>query len=328
MNTKLILGHSDISINRIGLGCMGMSDFYGSSDDQQSLKLLQQALDEGVDFFDTADMYGIGHNETLLGKAFSGKWDKLTLATKFGIRRNPEDGSRSGICGKPEYVKSCCDASLKRLGRDHIDLYYLHRLDPETPLEETIGAMKELVEAGKVRHIGVSELNTANLKKAHAVHPISALQTEFSMWTREARDEVFQTCKDLGITFVAYSPLGRGFLTGQLNRDDLEDKDFRRNVSRLEDDALKQNQAYLDLIKQMAETKKCTMAQIALAWVLQSNQNLVTIPGTRSIQRLRENNAAVSIELTPEQMERIEALLPKQTAGARYPDGMDPRNFQ
>ena len=330
MEKSLTLGHSDISINRVGLGCMGMSEFYGTSDDAKSITVLQKAIEEGVNFYDTADMYGYGHNERLLGKALAGKWDQLTLATKFGVVRDAKDGTWRGISGKPEYVKQACDASLQRLGVDQIDLYYMHRLDPQTPIEETVGAMKELVEAGKVRYLGLSEVSAANLRKAHAVHPISALQTEFSMWTREARDEdgLFEVCKELGITFVAYSPLGRGFLTGKLLRETMDASDWRLQGDRFQEEALKENWAFVDLVKEIAGKKGVTPAQVALAWVLNANPELAVIPGTRSIERVRENVASLEVEFSNEELEFIRSKLPTQTVGARYPEGNDPRDYQ
>jgi len=329
MKKSLTLGHSDITLNRIGLGCMGMSDFYGPSDDVKSTKVLQQALEEGINFFDTSDMYGVGHNEELIGKALAGKWDRLSLATKFGVMR-AKDGSWLGLNGRPDYVKQCCDASLKRLGVDRIDLYYLHRLDPQTPIEETVGAMKELVDAGKVGHLGLSEVSAANLKRAHAVHPISALQTEFSMWTREAMEEdhLFDICKDLGITFVAYSPLGRGFLTGKLNRESLDASDWRLQGGRFQEDAFRENWAFVDLVKAIAKEKNVTPAQVALAWILHLNPELVCIPGTRSIERVRENVASMNVEFTTDELETLHAKLPKHTVGTRYPEGSDPRDYQ
>ena len=317
MKQTIPLGNSDITINRMGLGCMGMSDFYGPSDDTTSIETLHAALDLGVDFFDTADMYGVGRNEQLLGKAFAGKWDQLTIATKFAVVRD-DDGTRMGICGKPEYVKDSCEKSLQRLGVDTIDLYYMHRLDPDTPIEDTVGAMAELVKEGKVRYLGVSEVDADQLRRAHAVHPISALQTEFSLWTRDPFGAVIDTCRELGITYVAYSPLGRGFLTGKLTRDALDSNDWRLMGPRFQEEAIAKNQVFVDIVSKMAEAKGITPAQVALAWVLQSDPTLVTIPGTRKIIRLKENLGALDVVLSEDELAEIRTNLPLTTAGDRY----------
>jgi len=312
------IGNSELTIHRMGLGCMGMSDFYGPSDERKNIETLNAALDLGVDFFDTADMYGVGHNETLLGKTFAGRWDQLTIATKFGVVRG-NDGSWMGICGKPDYVKSACENSLKRLGIDTIDLYYMHRPDPETEIEETVGAMRDLVYEGKVRTIGLSEVDAETLRRAHAVHPINALQTEYSLWTREPYEAVIDTCRELGITFVAYSPLGRGFLTGKLDPKQLDSSDWRLTGERIQGENLRKNQVFIEIVGQIAQQKGITLAQVALAWVLQSEPNLAAIPGTRSVERLKENLAALEVELTTEELAYIHSHLPSETAGARYP---------
>ncbi|MCA9589670.1 MAG: aldo/keto reductase [Myxococcales bacterium] len=314
------LGKSTLEVGRIGLGCMGMSDFYaGSRDEAAHIKTLHAAVERGVDHFDTADMYGTGHNEELLRQAFADRWDKVTVATKFGVRRG-EKGEWLGISGRPEYVKEACDKSLKRLGRDTIDLYYQHRPDPNVPVEESVGAMKELVLAGKVRFIGVSEFSAAQIRAAHAVHPITALQTEYSLWTRNVEEDgVLEACRELGIGFVAYSPLGRGFLTGAIpNREALDESDWRRNNPRFTEEALAENARFLELLRDLAAKKKATPAQIALAWVLAQGDDVFVIPGTRKIERLDENLGAWGVAFTAEELAEIRARLPKDTAGARY----------
>lgn len=307
-----------LKIGKIGLGCMGMSDFYGPADEAESIKTLHAALEMGINFFDTADMYGIGHNEELLRKAFKDRWDKLVLATKFGIMRN-DKGEWLGINGRPDYVKQACDASLKRLGRDHIDLYYNHRPDPEVPVEETIGAMKELVEAGKVLEIGISEYSPEQIRSANAIHPVAALQTEYSMWTRHVEEEILDLCDELDIVFVAYSPLGRGFLAGDFSsKDQLAEDDWRRQGERFQDEAVKANMRYVELIEDLAKRKNATKAQILLAWVLHQRERIATIPGTRKIRRLEENLKAAEISFTSEELAEIRENLPAETAGARY----------
>lgn len=314
----LNLGHSDLKLSAMGLGCMGMSEFYGPSDDAENVRTLHAALDMGVNFFDTADIYGPHTNEELLGRAFAGRWQELVLATKFGIERKP-DRSWRGFNGRPEYVHRACEASLRRLGRDTIDLYYMHRKDPQVPIEETVGAMKELVTAGKVRYLGLSEVSVDDLRRAHAVHPISALQTEYSLWSREPEASLFEVCAELGITFVAYSPLGRGFLTGKItDRDSLSDDDWRRNNPRFQDEAMVANQQFVALLAELAADKQVTPAQVALAWVHSQNDRLVTIPGTRKITRLAENLGALQVRFSDAEEARIRAALPVQTAGARY----------
>lgn len=314
------LGKSALEVGRIGLGCMGMSDFYGGTRDEAAhIKTLHAAVERGIDHFDTADMYGTGHNEELLRQAFADRWDKVTVATKFGVRRG-EKGEWLGISGRPEYVKEACDKSLKRLGRDTIDLYYQHRPDPNVPVEESVGAMKELVLAGKVRFIGVSEFSAAQIRAAHAVHPITALQTEYSLWTRNVEEDgVLETCRELGIAFVAYSPLGRGFLTGAIpNREALDESDWRRNNPRFSEEALAENARFVELLRELAAKKRATPAQVALAWVLAQGEDIFVIPGTRKVERLEENLGAWGVTLSAEELAEIRARLPKDTAGARY----------
>ncbi|MCY0990297.1 aldo/keto reductase [Nannocystis sp. ILAH1] len=314
------LGTSGIDLSAIGLGCMGMSDFYGPADEQRSLAVIHRALDEGVNFLDTADMYGTGRNEQLVGRAIQGRSDAVVLATKFAIRRGP-NGEFLGVSGKPEYVKEACDASLKRLGVDVIDLYYQHRVDPEVPIEDTVGAMADLVKAGKVRHLGLSEAAPATIRRAYKVHPIAALQTEYSLWSRDPEDELLGLCAELGITFVAYSPLGRGFLTGQIKSiDDLAADDFRRHSPRFQGENFQRN---LDLVRQverLAAARNVTAAQLALAWLLARAPHVVPIPGTRSEARLAENIGAVDLDLTAEELQAIDAVAPRgAAAGERYP---------
>lgn len=315
---RITLGNSALTVSRLGLGCMGMSDFYGPTDDVESIKTLHAALDMGITFFDTADMYGRGRNEALLARAFADRWDRLVLATKFGIVRH-DDGSRS-INGRPEYVHQACEASLRRLGIERIDLYYAHRPDPETPIEDTVGAMKELVEAGKVRAIGLSEVTPDQLRRAHAVHPITALQSEYSMWTREPEQELFDVCRELAITFVAYSPLGRGYLTGAIpDQSSLAEGDWRRSNPRFSDAAATANRRFVDTIREIARRHDRTPAQIALGWVMQQNTSLVPIPGTRRVSRLTENIGALDVALPDDDIRLINERLPAgSAAGARY----------
>ncbi|WP_296585091.1 aldo/keto reductase [Xanthobacter sp.] len=315
------LGRSGLSASAIGLGCMGMSEFYGPSDDEQSLATLAAALDLGINFFDTADMYGVGHNERLLGRFLKGRRDRIILATKFGNVRGP-NGERLGVSGTPDYVRSACDASLERLGIDTIDLYYQHRVDPKTPIEETVGAMKGLVEAGKVRFLGLSECSVATLRKAHAVHPITAVQIEYSLWSRDPEEEMLAACRELGVAFVAYSPLGRSFLTGAVTSPDtLAADDFRRANPRFSGDALKANLSLVEALKDFAAAKGATSAQIALAWILNKQDNVIPIPGTRRQKYLEENVAATRIRLSPEEVATLDALFaPEAVAGTRYPE--------
>ncbi|MBK8232098.1 MAG: aldo/keto reductase [Candidatus Eisenbacteria bacterium] len=317
---RATLGRSTLQVERIGLGCMGMSEFYGGTRDEvEHTRTLHAAIELGIDHFDTADMYGSGHNEELVGKAFADRWDKVTVATKFAVRRGP-NGEWLGICGRPEYVREACELSLKRLGRETIDLYYQHRPDPEVPVEESVGAMKRLVEEGKVRYIGVSEFSAAQIRAAHAVHPITALQCEYSLWSREVEtDGSLEVCRELGIAVVAYSPLGRGFLTGAItSREALDPTDFRRRNPRFTDQALEENARFLDLIRDLAARKGATEAQIALAWVLAQGEDVFVIPGTRRIDRLKENLGAWDVRFTADELAEIRSRLPRETVGTRY----------
>lgn len=318
-NTPQTLGNSTLQVGRIGLGCMGMSEFYGGSrDDADHIRTLHAAIDLGINHFDTADMYGVGLNEALVAKAFSDRWDKVTVATKFGVRRGA-NGEWLGISGRPEYVKGACEKSLQRLGLETIDLYYQHRPDPDVPVEESVGTLKELVEEGKVRFLGVSEFSTEQIRAAHAVHPITAVQTEYSLWTREVEEEILETCRELGIAFVAYSPLGRGFLTGAIpNREALDADDWRRENPRFSEDALAENARFVSLIRDIATQKGATEAQVALAWVLAQGEDIFMIPGTRRIERLKENLGAWKVQFTAEELAEIRSRLPQETAGSRY----------
>jgi aryl-alcohol dehydrogenase-like predicted oxidoreductase len=309
-----------LEVSAIGLGCMGMSDFYGPADEAQSLAVLNHALDIGINFLDTADMYGVGANERLLAQVLRTRRQDVVLATKFGNVRAP-DGQFLGINGRPEYVKSACDASLQRLGVDHIDLYYQHRVDRSVPIEETVGAMAELVKAGKVRHLGLSEAGAQTLRRAAKVHPITALQSEYSLWSRDVETEVLPTCRELGIGFVAYSPLGRGFLTGAIrSADTLAPDDWRRQNPRFQGDNLAANLKLVDAVKSLAQERGGTPAQLALAWLLSRGDDIVPIPGTRRVERLNENAGAASMALSPLELERIDRVLAEQpVAGTRYP---------
>jgi aryl-alcohol dehydrogenase-like predicted oxidoreductase len=310
-----------LDVGPIGLGCMGMSEFYGPTDQAEAVRTLEQAVDLGVTMFDTADMYGPHTNERLVGQTLARHRDQVVIATKFGIVRDTRRGTRS-IDGSPDYVRAACEASLGRLGVDHLDLYYQHRVDPNVPIEETVGAMKGLVEAGKVRRIGLSEASAATIRRAHAVHPITALQTEYSLWTRHIEHDILPTLRELGIGLVAYSPLGRGFLTGTIRSTDaLADTDFRRSGPRLQGAAIQQNLALVDAVRQIAESRGCTLAQLALAWVLAQGADVVPIPGTRHVDRLRENLGSSAVELTPQDLRLIEESFPAdEVRGQRYPD--------
>lgn len=310
-----------LTVSALGLGCMGMSEFYGKGDEQESVATIHAFLDAGGTLLDTADMYGPFTNEKLVGSAIKGRRDDVVLATKFGNERR-EDGSWVGINGKPEYVRAACDASLQRLGVDHIDLYYQHRVDKTVPIEETVGAMAELVQAGKVKHLGLSEASADTIRRAHAVHPITALQTEYSLWEREPETKVFPVLAELGIGFVPYSPLGRGFLTGQLrSEDDFAPDDFRRHSPRFQGENFTRNLQLVDRVTELATAKGCTPAQLALAWLLAQGEHIVPIPGTKKRDRLQENLGAVDVELTGEDLARLEELAPAGVAaGGRYPD--------
>jgi aryl-alcohol dehydrogenase-like predicted oxidoreductase len=310
-----------LEVSAIGLGCMGMSEFYGARDEQEALETIHRALDLGVTFLDTADVYGPFTNEKLVARAISGRRDEVQLATKFGNVRG-ENGEWLGIRGDADYVRQACEASLARLGVDHIDLYYQHRVDRSTEIEETVGAMAELVEAGKVRHIGLSEASSETIRRAHAVHPVTALQTEYSLWTREPEDGIFPTVRELGIGFVAYSPLGRGFLSGRVTSpDDLDPDDFRRRNPRFQGENFVRNLELVERVREIAEEKDVTPAQLALAWVLHQGDDIVPIPGTKRAHYLEENARAAEVELTDEDLARIEDAFPKgATSGERYPD--------
>ena len=315
------LGTEGLTVSALGLGCMGMSEFYGARDEDEAIATIQRALEHGVTFLDTADMYGPFTNERLVGRAIAGRRDEVVLATKFGNVRG-ENGAFLGINGSPDYVHRACDASLQRLGVEMIDLYYQHRVDTTVPIEDTVGAMAELKRAGKIRHLGLSEASIATIRRAHAVHPIAALQTEYSLWTRDPEEGLLAACRELGIGFVAYSPLGRGFLTGRYKTpDDFAADDWRRNNPRFQGDNFRRNLAMVDRVARVAARKGCTPAQLALAWVLAQGGDIVPIPGSKRRERLEENAAAADIRLTPEDLQEIDALLPPgMAAGTRYPE--------
>ena len=313
------LGHSNLEISVIGLGCMGMSEFYGSTQEAESIATLHRAIELGINFFDTADIYGPWTNEMLVGKAIADRRDKVVLATKFGVMRN-EKREFLGINGQPDYVRSACDASLKRLGLDYIDLYYQHRVDPNVPIEETVGAMAELVQAGKIRYLGLSEAEPDIIRRAQAVHPISALQTEYSLWSREPEQEILATTRELGISFVSYSPLGRGFLTGQIKRfEDLAEDDWRRTNPRFQGENFARNLVLVEQITEIAQDKNVTPAQLALAWILAQGEDIVTIPGTKRRTYLEQNLGALDVTLTEKDLARINDAFPMDAAvGTRY----------
>ena len=318
------LGRSGLTASALGLGCMGMSEFYGPRDDNESLATIHRALELDINFLDTADVYGPFTNEELVGRAIRGRRDKIVLATKFGIVRDPNDPNSRGINGKPEYVRQACEASLRRLGVDTIDLYYQHRVDPNTPIEETVGAMAQLVKEGKVRFLGLSEAGASTLRRAVKIHPITALQTEYSLWTRDPEDEILATCRELGIGFVAYSPLGRGFLTGQFKRfDDLPADDYRRSSPRFQGENFQRNLDLVRRVEEIAREKNCKPSQLALAWVLAQGEDIVPIPGTKRRKYLEENVGALDVHLSGDDLRRIDQVFPlAAAAGMRYPESM------
>jgi aryl-alcohol dehydrogenase-like predicted oxidoreductase len=320
MNTRTL--GNDLTVSEIGLGCMGMSEFYGARDDDESIATIHRALELGVTLLDTSDIYGPHTNEELVGRAIADRRDGVVLATKFGIVRDPENPASRGINGRPEYLRQACDASLRRLGVDHIDLYYQHRVDPQTPIEETVGAMSELVDAGKVRFIGLSEAGADTIRRANEVHPITAVQSEYSLWSRDIEDEVIPTLRELGIGLVAYSPLGRGFLSGEIKSvDDLDQDDYRRYSPRFQGENFDKNLALVDQISEIAAQKSVTPSQLALAWVLNRGDDIVPIPGTKRRRYLEENVGAAEVELTDEETEQIATALP-EPSGMRYTEEM------
>ncbi len=318
------LGSKGLTASQLGLGCMGMSEFYGETDDAESIKTIHGALELGINFLDTADVYGPFKNEILVGKAVKGHREKITLATKFGIVRDPSDPTKRGTNNKPEYIRICCESSLKRLDTDVIDLYYMHRRDTTVPIEDMIGTLADLIKEGKIKAIGLSEVSPETLRKAHATYPITALQTEYSLWSRDPEDELLATCKELGIAFVAYSPLGRGFLTGQIRKfDDFAPDDYRRFSPRFQGENFNKNLELVSKLEALAQRKGCTTSQLALAWVMAQGEDIFPIPGTKRIKYLEENAGALQVQFTKEELEEIDAIAPKgAAAGTRYAEPM------